>query len=220
MDVTGLVPDQVVLSVVVGSRAYGLETEESDVDRRGVFVAPTPWFWRLDKPPTHVEGPLPEQFSWEVERFCGLALEANPTVLECLWSPLVERVTPAGEDLLALRTAFLSTRAHRSFLHYAEGRFRRFDPERPPWKRVMHMLRLLISGLHLARHGEPLVRMDGYRDRLLAVRRGETPWAEACRWRAELTRGIEDAVPGSPLPLRPDRDRVEEFLAGVRRAAL
>ncbi|WP_449063610.1 DNA polymerase beta superfamily protein [Planomonospora algeriensis] len=37
--------------VVVGSRAYGLETEESDADRRGVFAAPVPLFWRLDKPP-------------------------------------------------------------------------------------------------------------------------------------------------------------------------
>jgi predicted nucleotidyltransferase len=82
-------PPGTVLSVVSGSRAYGLDTDGSDVDRRGVFVAPTPDFWRLDKPPTHVEGPLPEQLSWEVERFCLLALAANPTVLECLWSPIV-----------------------------------------------------------------------------------------------------------------------------------
>ncbi|WP_278247251.1 DNA polymerase beta superfamily protein [Thermostaphylospora chromogena] len=47
----------------MGSRAYGLATDASDVDRRGVFVAPTEAFWRLSKPPTHVEGPLPEQFS-------------------------------------------------------------------------------------------------------------------------------------------------------------
>lgn len=40
-----------VLSVVVGSHAQGLATLESDVDRRGVFVAPTSDFWRFDKPP-------------------------------------------------------------------------------------------------------------------------------------------------------------------------
>lgn len=191
------VPDHLVLSVVVGSRAYGLETEDSDVDRRGVFVAPTPLFWRLAKPPTHVEGPLPEQFSWEVERFCGLALEANPTVLECLWSPIVEHVSPAGADLLALRSAFVSRRARQSFTGYAEAQFRRLDPERPNWKQAMHMIRLLISGLHLARHGEPLVRMDEHRDRLLAVRRGEVSWAEVQRWRTELAAGLEaaDALP-------------------------
>src|SRR5690606_41611813 len=73
-------------------------SSDLDVDRRGVYAAPAPLFWRFAKPPTHVDGPLPEQFSWELERFCELALAANPTVLECLWSPLVEKVTPAGEE--------------------------------------------------------------------------------------------------------------------------
>lgn len=211
------VPDHLVLSVVVGSRAYGLETEGSDVDRRGVFAAPTPLFWRLDRPPTHIERPLPEQFSWEVERFCRLALEANPTVLECLWSPIVEHLTPAGEDLLAIRRAFLSSRAHRTFTGYADAQFRRLDPERPRWKQAMHMIRLLLSGRHLATHGEPLVRMDAHRDRLLAVRRGEVPWPEVRRWRDELLSGPGDT---GALPAEPDRRRVEEYLTTTRKAAL
>ncbi|MEU4834673.1 nucleotidyltransferase domain-containing protein [Streptosporangium sp. NPDC023615] len=211
------VPDHLMLSVVVGSRAYGLEVDGSDVDRRGVFVAPTRLFWRLDKPPTHVEGPLPEQFSWEVERFCGLALAANPTVLECLWSPIVEHVTPAGGELLALRDAFLSARAGRTFVGYADDQFRRLDPERPRWKQAMHMIRLLLSGLHLVRHGEPLVRMDAHRDRLLAVRRGELAWDEVERWRSELVAGFDGA---GALPAEPRRDRVEEFLTRTRGAAL
>ncbi|GAA3103015.1 nucleotidyltransferase domain-containing protein [Streptosporangium carneum] len=211
------VPNYLILSVVVGSRAYGLETEDSDVDRRGVFAAPTPLFWRLVKPPTHVDGPLPEQFSWEVERFCGLALEANPTILECLWSPIVEHTTPAGAELLAIRRAFLSRRAQQTFTGYADAQFRRLDPERPRWKQAMHMIRLLLSGLHLARHGEPLVRMEAHRDRLLAVRRGETTWTEVERWRRELVALVDGA---SALPAEPDRRCVEEFLVRTRKAAL
>ncbi|WP_307845513.1 DNA polymerase beta superfamily protein [Planomonospora sp. ID67723] len=209
-----------MLSVVVGSRAYGLETEESDVDRRGVFAAPTPMFWRLDKPPTHIEGPAPEQFSWEVERFCTLALEANPTVLECLWSPIVESVAPAGEELLAIRRSFLSTRARRTFTGYADAQFRRLDPGRPKWKQAMHMIRLLISGLHLARAGEPLVRMDEYRDRLLAVRRGEMPWTQVERWRAELSAAFDDLGGTDALPEAPDRRTVDDYLISVRRSLL
>ncbi|MFF5210931.1 DNA polymerase beta superfamily protein [Streptosporangium sp. NPDC000396] len=211
------VPDRLVLSVVVGSRAYGLDTEDSDVDRRGVYVAPTPLFWRLAKPPTHVEGPLPEQFSWEVERFCALALQANPTVLECLWSPIVEHATPAGEELIAIRDAFLSERAHQTFVGYADAQFRRLDPGRPRWKQAMHMIRLLLSGLHLIRHGEPLVRMDAHRDRLLAVRRGEVPWTEVRRWREELVASFDGT---SALPGEPDRQRVENYLVNTRKAAL
>jgi uncharacterized protein len=208
------VSDDVIFSVVVGSRAYGLDTAASDTDRRGVFVAPTEAFWRLDKPPTHRDGPLPEQFSWEVERFCVLALEANPTVLECLWSPLVEVITPAGERLRDLRGAFLSQRAHRSFTGYAEAQFRRLDPERPKWKQAMHMIRLLLSGLHLMRHGEPLVEVGAHRERLLAVRRGEVPWESVTAWKDALSAELA-GVP-SVLPEVPDRVRVEEFLVDVR----
>jgi hypothetical protein len=217
-----LVRDHTVLSVVVGSQAYGLAVEGSDIDRRGVFVAPTPLFWRFDKPPTHVEGPEPERFSWELERFCRLALDPNPTVLECLWSPLIEETTDVGGELRSLRTAFVSRHGHRTFQRYADSQFRRLQADlrgrgAPRWKHVMHLLRLLISGRHLVAHGAPLVEMGEYRDRLLAVRRGEMGWDEIHAWRSELTEGMDAALAHSPLPAEPDRARVEEFLMSVRR---
>ncbi|MFI7149321.1 DNA polymerase beta superfamily protein [Nonomuraea sp. NPDC050022] len=210
--------EDLILSVVVGSRAYGLDTAESDTDRRGVFVVPTEAFWRLDKPVTHRDGPLPEQFSWEVERFCGLALDANPTVLECLWSPLTEVLTPEGGRLRDLRGAFLSRRAHESFTRYADAQFRRLDPAAPKWKQAMHLIRLLLSGRHLVRHGEPLIQVGDHRDRLLAIKRGEVAWAEIAAWRAELTGDLADAT--GVLPAAPDRASVETYLVAVRRAHL
>jgi predicted nucleotidyltransferase len=218
-----LVRERTVLSVVVGSRAYGLAIEGSDVDRRGVFVAPTPLFWRFDKPPTHVDGPGPEQFSWELERFCGLALDANPTVLECLWSPLVEQVTDVGRDLLELRERFLSRHAQRTFLRYADSQFRRLEADlrtrgEPRWKHVMHLLRLLISGRYLVEHGVPMVDVGEFRDRLLAVRLGELGWDEIMGWRSALTAELDAALARSPLPAEPDRRVVEDFLVSVRRA--
>ncbi|WP_239101521.1 nucleotidyltransferase domain-containing protein [Microbispora amethystogenes] len=230
-DMTLAAPAGSILSVVAGSRAYGLETGESDVDRRGVFVTPTARFWRLDKPPDHVEGPRPEQFSWEVERFCVLGLDGNPAALECLWSPLVELVTPPGERLLAIRRAFLSHRAERAFAGSADRQFRRLRPDDPPrpgggdarrWKMAMHMIRLLLGASFLARHGEPLVCVRAHRDRLLAVRRGETPWPEVLEWRGRLLAELSEPAgrPGSALPERPDRTAVEEFLIEVRRSAL
>jgi predicted nucleotidyltransferase len=221
----GLVRDHTILSVVTGSRAYGLATDDSDVDRRGVYAAPAHLFWRFTKPPTHLDGPLPEQFSWELERFCELALAANPTVLECLWSPIVEKITPVGKELLALRRAFLSRHAHRTFLRYADSQFRKLEGDLrnggvPRWKHVMHMLRLLESGVHLVRHGEPRVDVGGLRDRLLAVRRGEVAWDEIEAWRAALTADLDEAMTRSPLPPEPGRAAVEELLISVRRRSV
>ncbi|MER6216009.1 MULTISPECIES: nucleotidyltransferase domain-containing protein [unclassified Streptomyces] len=224
MDDLTLVRDHTVYACVTGSRAFGLATETSDTDRRGVFLAPTPLFWRFDKPPTHVEGPREEEFSWELERFCALALRANPNILECLHSPLVDRVTPVGEELLSLRGAFLSRRAHATFTRYAAGQHRKLLADvrlygAPRWKHAMHLLRLLLSCRDLLRTGRLEIDAGPYRDRLLAVKRGETAWEEVDAWMARLTEECEDALPSSPLPPGPDLSRVADFLHRTRRAS-
>lgn len=219
-----LVRDHTIFACVTGSRAFGLATDGSDTDRRGVFVAPTELFWRFDKPPTHVDGPLPEQFSWELERFCELALRGNPNILECLHSPLVEYADDTGRELLALRGAFLSRRVHATFTGYALGQRRKLDADlrthgAPRWKHAMHLLRLLTSARDLLRTGELTLDVGDQRRPLLAVKRGEVPWSEVESWMARLAAEAEQAAHLSPLPEEPDRRRVEDFLVRVRRAS-
>lgn len=218
-----LVREHTVYACVMGSRAFGLATENSDTDRRGVFAAPTPLFWRFDKPPTHVSGPRDEEFSWEVERFCTLALRANPNVLECLHSPLVEHVDATGRELLDLRGAFLSRRTDASFRGYAAQQFRRLESDicnhgEPRWKHAMHLLRLLMSCRDLLRTGTLTVDVGDQRDSLLAVRRGELSWEEIRGRVRALHEEVDAAAARTPLPGEPDLARVEDFLVRVRRA--
>ncbi|SEP97112.1 nucleotidyltransferase domain-containing protein [Lentzea albida] len=203
-----------ILEVVIGSHAYGLASPESDVDRRGVFVAPTEAFWRFEKPPTSVEGPDPEQLSWEVEHFCRLGLKSNPTVLETLVSPLVEISTPLGEELRDLLPAFLSRYAVRSFTRATEMQLSRAGRNLKP-KQLMHVVRLRLVGLNLLRTG----RYDIAADRsLLGIRDGSMPWDDAVAWAHRL--GSEIAGAQGPLPDEPDRARVEDWLVSVRRRML
>lgn len=219
-----LVRDHTIYSCVMGSRAFGLATEDSDTDRRGVFVAPTPLFWRFEKPPTHVDGPGEERFSWELERFCELALRANPNVLECLHSPLVELVDATGRELLSLRGAFLSHRVHESFARYALGQRRKLVADvrthgAPRWKHAMHLLRLLMCAGDLLRTGELTIDVGDRREALLAVKRGEVSWAEVEAWMARLGAETDEWSHRTPLPAEPDRRRVEDFLVRTRRAS-
>ncbi|WP_153040229.1 DNA polymerase beta superfamily protein [Actinoplanes sp. TFC3] len=216
-----LFPSNTILAVVVGSRAYGLDGPDSDHDRRGVFVAPTRDFWRLDKPPTHLDGPQDEQFSWEIERLCTLALQANPTVLETLWSPLIEHCTPEGQELLDVRDAFLSRRVAHTYGSYARDQLKRVDARRTRTgetngKQAMHMLRLLMAGTHVLRHGEILLPVRAQREELLAVKTGRTPWATVVQWAADLLDDLAHAEAATPLPAEPDRRRVEQLLVSVR----
>ncbi|MEU0970088.1 nucleotidyltransferase domain-containing protein [Streptomyces sp. NPDC005917] len=219
-----LVRGHTIYACVMGSRAFGLATEDSDTDRRGVFLAPTPLFWRFEKPPTHVEGPGEERFSWELERFCELALRANPNILECLHSPLVEHVDDSGRELLALRDAFLSRRAYDTFTRYALDQRRKLDADvrtqgAPRWKHAMHLLRLLTSARDLLRTGELTIDVGDARESLLAVKRGEVSWAEVESRMARLAEETDRALHGTPLPAEPDHTRVADFLFRARRAS-
>jgi predicted nucleotidyltransferase len=219
-----LVREHTVYACVMGSRAFGLATDGSDTDLRGVFLAPTPLFWRFEKPPTHVEGPAEEQFSWELERFCELALRANPNVLECLHSPLVEQLTDTGRELLALRGAFLSRQAHTTFARYSLGQHRKLEADvrrhgAPRWKHAMHLLRLLMSCRDLLRSGELTIDVGDQREPLLAVKRGEVSWTDVQSWMDRLASEAEAAATRTPLPTEPDRRRVEDFLFRVRHAS-
>ncbi len=219
-----LVRDHTIYACVMGSRAFGLATEGSDTDRRGVFLAPTALFWRFEKPPTHVEGPAEEQFSWELERFCELALRANPNILECLHSPLVEHADATGRELLSLREAFLSRTVHETFTRYAHGQRRKLEAHvrahgAPRWKHAMHLLRLLTTARDLLRTGILTIDVGEQREPLLAVKRGEVPWPEVESWMARLAEEGTEAARRSPLPEEPDRRRVEAFLVRTRRAS-
>ncbi|MDJ0385755.1 nucleotidyltransferase domain-containing protein [Streptomyces sp. G-G2] len=219
-----LVREHTVYACVMGSRAFGLATGASDTDRRGVYLAPAPLFWRFEKPPTHVEGPREEEFSWELERFCELALRANPNALECLHSPLVERLSPVGEELLSLRGAFLSRRAHATFTRYAISQRAKLDADvrlhgAPRWKHAMHLLRLFGSCVDLLRTGRLTIDVGERRKELLAVKRGEVGWPEVDARMARMAAQAQAALATTALPAEPDRRRVEDFLIRARRAS-
>ena len=213
-----------ILRTVVGSRAYGLDGTGSDVDRRGVFLPTADEHWSLVGVPGVIVDEPGEATAWELRRFLELALKANPTVLEVLFTPLVEHATPLGEELRALRPAFLTTRLRDTCGGYAERQFaklvRREEAGKPVnWKHAAHCLRLLATGARaLAGEGFP-VHVGPNRDLLLAVRRGERTLAEVealrRRWHADLAA----AARCSPLPAEPDRAAADAFLMRARRLA-
>lgn len=216
-----LVTEHTIYAAIVGSRAFGLATDDSDTDTRGIYQAPTSAFWSLAKPPTHVAGPAPEWFSWEVERFCELALKANPNTLEVLWSPLVVRISPVGAQLVALRGAFLSQLVFQTYSGYVLSQFKKLEQDlrqrgEPKWKHVMHLLRLQLAARDLLRTGELTVDAGAYRDRLLAVRAGRVPWAQVESWRLELHGQLDDALATTVLPALPDVARVDSWLRDIR----
>lgn len=72
----------VILRCVVGSRAYGLDQEGSDTDRRGIYLPPADLHWSLGGVPDQLEDAQAQETYWELQKFLTLALRANPNILE------------------------------------------------------------------------------------------------------------------------------------------
>src|SRR5207253_2613363 len=83
---------------------------------------------------------------------------------------------------------------------------------RVKWKHVMHLIRLLLSGISIMREGFVPVRVEEHREKLLAIRRGEMPWEEVEDWRKRLHHEFNAASEATKLPERPDYEQANAFL--------
>lgn len=217
--------ERVIYRCVIGSRAYGLEDDQSDTDYRGFYLPPAELQWSLYGIPEQLECEETQEAYWEIQKFLVLALKANPNVLECLYSPLVEKKTPLADELLGMRSMFLSRLVYQTYNGYVMSQFKKMQADirnqgQVKWKHVMHLIRLLISGISVLREGFVPVRVDDHRDHLLAIKRGEMPWEETENWRLSLHAEFDKALADTKLPERPDYEKANEFLIKARRAAL
>lgn len=217
--------ERVIYRCVIGSRAYGLEHDASDTDYRGIFLPTADSQWSLFGVPDQIENHETQEQYWELQRFLVLALKANPNVLECLYTPLVEKATPLAAELLAMREMFLSRVVYQTYNGYVMSQFKKMQADlrnqgAVKWKHVMHLLRLLLSGIRVLRDGFVPVRVEEHREQLLAVKRGEMPWEESEKWRLSLHAEFDRAVAVTQLPERPDYEWANRLLVKARRAAL
>jgi uncharacterized protein len=214
----------VIYRVAVGSQAFGLAGALSDEDRRGVYLPPAELTWSLFKPPEQVEFKSDgvEEVDWELEKFVRLALQANPNLLEALWSPLVLHADETGQELRAIRQAFLSRHLFKTYSGYVLSQFRLMKDgfaKKGAYraKHAMHLIRLLYSGIHAVRIGEILVDVGEHRAQLLDIKGGSWPFEHVRLLALELNARFQEEFATTRLPERPDYDRVNRFLIDARR---
>lgn len=215
----------VIYRCVVGSRAFGLADEDSDVDRRGLYVPPADRQWSLYGVPEQLEYESAQEVYWEVKKFLVLALKGNPNILECLFTPLVEFATPLAEELLALRDCFVSKLIFQTFNGYVISQFKRSQSDlrargRVKPKHAMHLIRLLLSGIQALETGRLMIDVGRHRERLLEIKRGDMTWDAVESWRQRLHAQFAEAFQRTRLPDRPDDAAANAFLIKARRAAL
>jgi hypothetical protein len=221
-------PPNVLLAGIVGSTAYGLAGPDSDIDRLGIFAAPTEAFHGLHPPKDSHVTTAPDATYHEAAKACRLILGGNPTASEILWLPddLYEVRTPLGDELIDIRRAFLSAKRTRdAYLGYATQQFRKLedrgdgsfsaDTRKRTAKHARHLLRLCQQGFDLYTTGILWIRLD---DPQQFLDFGEQVAAGNIALARSLMAAYEEAfnVSATVLPDRPDESAVEAWLLRVR----
>lgn len=226
---------------ITGSHQYGFPSPDSDLDIKGVHVAPTASLVGLTAPKEahdrllDYDGVECDLTTNEVGQALRLLLRGNGNMLERLLSPLRVVDAPEATELAALARASL----HRGFVSHYRGFFqglqREFD--RTGGRRAKPLLycyRVSLTGVHLLRTGEleadlsVLAPRYGFDDVAELIEHKRTTAelvdlddAAVARHRAawaDLEQQLLDAVQASPLPPQPpNRAEVEAWLVDLRR---
>lgn len=116
--------DLLLFETVSGSRSFGTDHEQSDVDLRGVFVAPFSFLGGLETI-EQVSDEKSDEVYYELGRFISLLLANNPNIVELLFSPdsCIRHRHPAFD--LIQPEMFLSKLCRQTFGNYAMGQIRK-----------------------------------------------------------------------------------------------
>ena len=212
---------------VVGSTAYGLAREGSDVDRIGVYVAPTAERLRLYPPKreSHVDTD-PDTTIHEIGKYLLLALKGNPTITELMWLPHYQKINQDGYDLITMRTKVLSTeRVRGAYGGYARDQIKKLvlrqsagkrgfsaDTQNRTAKHARHCFRLIEQGKYLLETGQLKLLVDNPEDYWVF---DDMPVDNMVRRFNEADKAFMEAK--SVLPDKPDVETVEKWFAGLRR---
>jgi uncharacterized protein len=113
-----------LLDCISGSKAYGLDTAQSDTDLKGVFLLPKKAYYGLQFI-EQVNNDTNDEVYYELRRFVDLLAKNNPNILELLNTPAdCIRYRNPIMDLLKPEL-FLSKLCQQSFAGYAQTQIKK-----------------------------------------------------------------------------------------------
>jgi predicted nucleotidyltransferase len=120
--------DRTLYLTVHGSHCYGTNTPTSDLDLRGICVAPKEYYiGLLDRFDQAITNEPTDLTIFDIKKFTKLAMDCNPNALEILFTEdrfhLVRK--PEIEPLFDIKDSFLSKKARWTFSGYARSQLNR-----------------------------------------------------------------------------------------------
>jgi predicted nucleotidyltransferase len=233
----------------MGSVAYGVSSDSSDLDVYGWAIPPkeevfphlrgeVPGFGRQVKrfeqyQEHHVEdrdalaghGRMVDFTIFGIVKFFQLAMENNPNVIDCLFTPstCVLHCTRVGNLVRENRRLFLHKGAWPKFKGYAYSQLHKLAIKQPTGKRAelvaehgfdtkfaYHVVRLIGEVEQILLEGD--IDLQRNNEQLKAIRRGEWTEARLRAWFADKESDLERVYAESTLRPTPDEPRIKSLL--------
>jgi predicted nucleotidyltransferase len=224
-----------------GAHAYGFASVDSDLDLKGVWIAPTRELLGLRPPP----GAFDRQ-EWiddvevdftvnELAQAINGVLRGNGNMLERILDPAPLHAGASLDELRALaRKNLCSKRSHAHYRGFAHSQRQAVDPGAPQAKKVLYVLRTCLTGAHLLEQAEVVPDLTALWQRYgfdevpeliehkRAAERGSLPDGWITKVPALLERAfarLDAALECSHLPEQPaDADGLERWMIERRLA--
>lgn len=121
--------DNIILLALGGSRAYGTNLPESDIDVRGVAINPSKQIFSLEGDFEQVVETNTDTTIYSLNKMVKLLLSCNPNTIEILGCRPEDYlyITPYGQEILDNKQNFLSIRAIDTFGGYARAQYNRLE---------------------------------------------------------------------------------------------
>ena len=230
-----------IFTVVTGAHNFGFPSHNSDIDIRGVYVAPTDRMLGLRR---RANEPVFDYFSddreldvtiEELGKYLELLCKSNGDRLEWINSDFL---LSSGPDFYSLKNtvekAGVSKKLLNYYLHFGQNVWNG-ETNADGIKRDLYTLRIYMTGIKLLEEGvvdSNLPRLNqkfGFSvvDELITLKeKDEKRGSEGySRERvAEVVEGLDEriqrSVERSTLPDEPDKDWINEYLIGLRRSKM
>lgn len=249
--------EKIIFITLAGSRAYGIETENSDVDLKGIFIASQNhyiglkpiekvivhkqqgWFsyekfWKSKPELKNIET---EGTLYELQKFCNLALQCNPNILDCLFANEKDILyqNSIGNMLYKMRNSFLSKKCINPFRGYALGELqfakkmqqeglslasdsttdrpatvaeKMQEKARKMHKHMAHVVRLFQTFEELILTGNYQVKRSNINE-LKAIRNGAWNFEKLENFISEKENQLNNWIKNSPLPDEPNFEKID-----------
>jgi len=232
--------DRAIIMAYVGSLSHG--TYEAgkidDKDVMGIIAPPADYVLGLKqfgrRGTKEIKRDPWDVVLYELPKLVSLLLKNNPNVLGLLWleDSMYLKCTKHGKWLIEYRDSFSSKLAYNSFCGYAYSQLKKMEKNAYlgymgkvrkeltdkigyDSKNASHLVRLLKMGIEFLETGQVNVKRKDA-SMLLEIKRGEWKLDKVKREADELFKALKDVKEKSPLPEKPDYDRVNTMLKQIQ----